>query len=160
MDCYLSYLKGHQNDVNSLSTSGKLLASGSVDGTIRIWDTTTDKSIRRLTDQEFFPLKSIENVFLDDYNLYASTDTSLYYFDIRNPSKIIIQESLWKMNFPEEINQICGNQDILCLPLDSGWISLINYRTQEQILLYECHDNVSNLLNRYVQQLNLYQITI
>ena len=94
MDCYLSYLKGHQNDVNSLSTSGKLLASGSVDGTIRIWDTTTDKSIRRLTDQEFFPLKSIENVFLDDYNLYASTDTSLYYFDIRNPSKIIIQESL------------------------------------------------------------------
>ena len=102
MDCYLSYLKGHNGDVNSLSICDTYLASGSSDGTIRIWDTSTEKSVRRLTDPGFFPSSPIENVCLYDYTLSASSGSSLYFFDIRNPSRIIIQESLGSLGFPDD----------------------------------------------------------
>jgi hypothetical protein len=47
-----------------------------------------------LTDPHFYPEKQVENVNLDEYFLSASYENNLYVFDIRNPTKILIHESL------------------------------------------------------------------
>lgn len=143
MDCYLSYLKGHTSDVNSISISDTYLASGSSDGTIRIWDTNNEKSIRRLTDPSFFPSGSIENVCLSNYDLIASSSSSLYFFDIRNPSRIIIQESLSTLELPDEVSQISLKSDRLILSLDNGCISLMDFQSKQPISYLSSHGNVS-----------------
>ena len=144
MDCYVSYLNGHTEDVTSLSLSGKLLASGSEDGTIRIWDTTSHKSVRRLTDPHFYPEKQVENVNLDEYFLSASYENNLYVFDIRNPSKILIHESLWKLSISDTISQINKKASIIGCSLDSGCITLIDTTTKQAFLTIEPHNNVLN----------------
>ncbi|MBI2933925.1 MAG: hypothetical protein HYY16_19950 [Planctomycetes bacterium] len=46
----LHTLKGHEKDVTSVAFApdGKLLASGSYDGTVRLWDLATGKEVRQL----------------------------------------------------------------------------------------------------------------
>ena len=43
---YRDRLKGHKDTVNSLSISENILASGSDDTTVRLWDLRTQKGIR------------------------------------------------------------------------------------------------------------------
>lgn len=144
MNSYLKYLKGHSEEVNSLSYSENLLASGSSDGTVRIWDTQTERSIRRLTDPSFFPSGSIENVFMQSTTVLASTSQDLFTFDIRNPSKILIQESLYNFHIPEDINQIYLKNDLVLLPLDDGKLVLLSLSTNDIFSSFEAHENVTS----------------
>jgi WD40 repeat protein len=142
MECYLSYLKGHTGDVNSLSASNMLLASGSEDGTIRIWDTSTDKSIRRLTDPSFFPQSPIENVSLKDFSLLASSNETLYSFDIRNPSQILITQSIAHLKLPDTISQINQTGNTSYVSLDNGCISKVDLSVPQIASSFVCHENV------------------
>ncbi|OMJ90508.1 hypothetical protein SteCoe_7095 [Stentor coeruleus] len=142
MECYLTYLKGHNADVNSLSTSGNIMASGSDDGTVRIWDLNTHKSVRRVTDEFFFPSKSVENVSLSGFSLFTSTESRLFLFDIRNPSKILVTQSISTHTFSDEISQISQINNIGCLSLDNGEIVIFNTNTLEIQSIYQCHNNI------------------
>lgn len=156
MECYLTYFKGHNADVNSLSTSGNIMASGSADGTIRIWDLNTHKSIRRVTDDYFFPSKSVENVSLSGFSLLSSTESRLFLFDIRNPSKILVTQSLSSHPFSDEISQISqNNNNTGCLSLDNGEIVIFNTNTLEIHSIYRCHNNVKITIDMLISSIHI-----
>ena len=143
MDCYLSLMKGHQSDVNCLSSFSNLLASGSEDSTIRIWDITSQKSIRRLTDPSFSPSQAIENVSILETSVFASTSSSIYEFDIRNPSKILLTSSLSQLQLPFELSSLSQSHDHLLVSTDDGEILLLDKTSKETKFKSAPHTNVS-----------------
>ena len=64
-------LSGHTSDINSVSFSpdGKLLASGSDDETIRLWDVSTGQTLHTLDEHESY-VNSVS--FSPDGKLLAS----------------------------------------------------------------------------------------
>lgn len=143
MDCYISYLKGHSKDVTCLSSSGNLLASSSEDGTVRIWDQTSQKSVRRLTDPLFFPSHPVENVSIHNFSVYLTSKNSLYEFDIRNPSKIIHSESESTLSFPDDISSIDQTDSKVLICLDNGEFIVLDKNSKEPSANFTPHNNVS-----------------
>lgn len=144
MDCYISYMKGHTKDVTCLSTSGLLLASSSEDGTVRIWDQTSQKSIRRLTDPSFFPSNPVDNVSIHNNSVYLTSQNTLYEFDIRNPSKIILTESQSSISFPEDISSIDQTDTKVLVCLDSGEFVVFDKSSNETVSKFVPHNNVKS----------------
>jgi len=145
MDCYISYLKGHSKDVTCLSSFNNLLASSSEDGTVRIWDQTSQKSIRRLTDPQFFPSNPVENVSLHNFSVYLTSSNSLYEFDIRNPSKIILPESHSTLSFPEDISSIDQTDSKALICLDNGDFIVLDKPSKETTSSFTPHNNVRTI---------------
>ena len=83
---YRSRLKGHADTVNSLSIHNNILASGSDDTTIRLWDLRTHTGIRmgRLG-------QPVQNVRLCGEKILCTAEATLAVFDLRVPD-IILEE--------------------------------------------------------------------
>jgi len=144
MDCYLSLMKGHQSDVNCLSSCNNLLASGSEDSTIRIWDITSQKSVRRLTDPSFYPSHPIENISLHETSIFASTSSSIYEFDIRNPSAILLSSSLSQLQLPFDLSSLNQSTNHILVSTDDGEILLLDKSSKETKFKSAPHTNVTH----------------
>jgi hypothetical protein len=103
---------------------------------------TSQKSIRRLTDPLYFPSTPLENVSILNHSVYTSTTSSLFEFDIRNPSKIIHSESLSVLSTPEEISSIDQDSSSLIISTDDGDLLIISKSSKETRVRSSVHSNV------------------
>lgn len=142
----LTFLRGHAEAVNSLSVRGLLMASGSDDRSVRIWDLRTCKSLSRRSVKHVShaSLAGIDNVLLHgDMQLYASNGARLLRFDLRG-KELFVRESASALDCDcEDLNQIAAGSAVLGLPGDDGSLQFVNTDTQEIDLCIEAaHESV------------------
>ena len=105
---------GHKSCINCIDASTserKLIASGSDDKSIRLWDTRADRAVKCIT-QCFDSSVEAVRFSLDDENaLYAASGESLYSFDLRTEGIII--------KSPQMIIDNAGTDDINAIAMES-----------------------------------------
>jgi WD40 repeat protein len=149
MSAAATYWKGHKDAVNCLDVSNGMVASGSDDCTVRLWDASTGKSSHLIS--KIFGVEPVNCVCFNPKNaneVYAAADKTVYGFDIRTLStNNSPPEPLHEYSFnSDEINQIAihpkqGN--ILAACDDEGEIQLIHLEQRRQYKqLRQQHDNI------------------
>lgn len=151
-------LLGHRAPVISLSLdkSNSTLASGSEDGSIRLWDTTTLKTKTGIRPQleslasEDLAITSM--VFGQNQTLYASVSNRVIAYDLRSPSLILTKPDQEWIVSNDEVNQIVlsENGQTIAFGDDEGTVGLIdlrqnNARTTVRKLNGQ-HDNICSTL--------------
>lgn len=109
---------GHSNSVTSIafSPNGRLLASGSDDNSIKIWDTTTGHLLRNITEPIFNAstrsVGTIDNVaFSPDGRLLASSHSS---FVVK----------LWDVETGKELRRLNGAEQAIAFSPDGRWLAV------------------------------------
>lgn len=122
---WLNPLKGHTKSIQCLELEEKnnILASGSDDKTVRIWDLNTFKSIRCLVGFQH-PVNSVAFDPVGTNLVFAASGNSLFYFDLRKPSVILSEHEQVTFN-TDEINQISTKGSFISLCDDSGEIKIL-----------------------------------
>ena len=131
--------ESEENDADKTTTgqpSRRLLASGSDDKTVRIWDTRTNKPVKCL--HGCFP-DSIEGVAFvptDDNLLFAASGNVLYSFDLRQPSVIQNTALSALSDIFEDINtlDVHPNQRLLAVSDDSNNIYFVPFDEQGALI--------------------------
>eukprot|EP00116_Pleurobrachia_bachei_P001669 sb/3461931/ len=98
---------GHTHSVQGVSVSGKIMVSGSTDGTIRVWDLSDGKEVQRALYSE-----QVKKVVYsqEDSVVYAITNQSFKAWDIRTDPKTCRSASL--AEFPSALLYPPGSQFI------------------------------------------------
>ncbi|KAM9973680.1 hypothetical protein ACTFIW_010797 [Dictyostelium discoideum] len=142
-----SKLIGHKDTVLCISSHNKkeIIASGSDDCTVRIWDLNTNKSIQSIVDG--FQGNPVNNVCFDqDFTLYCSYDNIIVSFDLRQPNVILKEfNTQYKFN-TEEINQLSFDSKYQYLAAcdDSGQTKIIDVTKNKLVeSLNKKHTNIA-----------------
>eukprot|EP01102_Stenamoeba_stenopodia_P011890 TRINITY_DN3688_c0_g1_i1.p1 TRINITY_DN3688_c0_g1~~TRINITY_DN3688_c0_g1_i1.p1 ORF type:complete len:275 (-),score=70.24 TRINITY_DN3688_c0_g1_i1:562-1341(-) len=103
---------GHKDSVLCMDvhSSHNLLCSGSEDGTARIWDLNTSRSVRLLQSFDKTPINSVAFGPTSDL-VYFSAGRKIGCYDLRRPEVILTEKTITKQfQFnKDEINQIVIN---------------------------------------------------
>ena len=105
---------GHKSCINCIDGSiseRKLIASGSDDKSIRIWDTRADRAVKCITRCFDSSVEAVRFSLDDEYNLYAASGRSLFSFDLRTEGIII--------KSPQMIIDDAAIDDINAIAMDS-----------------------------------------
>ena len=139
-------LIGHRGPVNDVivSESGNLVATSSDDGTVRLWDSRTQKAIKCYTS--FFTGAPVYLKFSpgsDDGCLYASDDSSVFELDLR-ASGVLVREPRGIFSFGASgINCISLSSDYIAVGSDDGDILLTRIIASEDLIrLSGIHTNL------------------
>jgi len=132
-------LSGHRGPITCADCAdtvvGSLLATGSEDKTIRLWDLRSDRAWKSISNTSLFQ-QEIGSILVHENYVYCSNSTSLYVFDIRNELLVIKQPSqVYENMASDDINSISlnANNNILAVSDDHGTISLIERFTSNGI---------------------------
>ncbi|KAF2076235.1 hypothetical protein CYY_002476 [Polysphondylium violaceum] len=125
-----SKLSGHSDSIIYVDAhkTKELLASSSDDGTVRLWDLKTNRTIKSIVGVFSTDIPATSLCFDNDYLLYCSHSTDIYSFDMRNES-VIIKESTKQYKYNSEgINQLAFDSKYQQLGAcdDSGQIKIID----------------------------------
>ncbi|KDO23650.1 hypothetical protein SPRG_11098 [Saprolegnia parasitica CBS 223.65] len=144
-------LRGHKRPVNCLakclSGAPDLLASGSQDSTVRIWDLRTNKVAQCIT--QVFAGDAVSSVaFPSATDLYVASHNQLYTFDLRNTGMIVKEATTILEPAADEINTLAvhpshAKKPWLAVPDDEGEIGIVNLQTKAlQTTLRGQHTNL------------------
>mmetsp|Transcript_7770 Transcript_7770/g.14838 ORF Transcript_7770/g.14838 Transcript_7770/m.14838 type:complete len:305 (-) Transcript_7770:32-946(-) len=124
----LAELRGHRDSVNSVSIYENSLASGSDDGTVRLWDLRRNLTMMRVTDPSFAKRDPVSNVHLaSEHKLYCSVANKLYLFDLRKAHSVSLAESEGIIAHTlDEINQIAYRDSKVVMPDDNGTLTFLD----------------------------------
>ena len=125
---------GHKaciNCVDGTTIARSLIATGSEDKTVRIWDVRVDKAIKCITQCFESSVEAVKFGISDDYTIYAASDRVLFSFDLRTEGIV--------MKSPITIAENAATDDINCLDVssdgnfiavadDAGIITIVNSR--------------------------------
>ena len=146
--------KGHKKSVTCLdhcTSNNDIIASGSDDHCVRIWDTRTGKCSKCIMTND--SIDSISFSTKNDNMIYVACGNKLKLYDLRSNDVIISQDSLC-LEFTSDINAICINQkgQYLAISDDTGSIIIIDILNDHKIIKRLCrvHSNlVSAISFRY-----------
>eukprot|EP00027_Filamoeba_sp_ATCC50430_P004777 CAMPEP_0168560754 /NCGR_PEP_ID=MMETSP0413-20121227/11230_1 /TAXON_ID=136452 /ORGANISM="Filamoeba nolandi, Strain NC-AS-23-1" /LENGTH=345 /DNA_ID=CAMNT_0008592079 /DNA_START=60 /DNA_END=1097 /DNA_ORIENTATION=- len=127
---WLKPLKGHTKSIQCLeiNEANGMLASGSDDKTVRIWDLKTGKSVRCLTGFSN-PVNAVAFDSAGTNSLFAASGNSLFSFDLRKPSVILSEFEKVSFN-SDEINQMSVRSNFIALCDDAGEIKVLKLEQQ------------------------------
>eukprot|EP01080_Neovahlkampfia_damariscottae_P007426 gene7426-11749_t len=136
-------LVGHKKIVNSMDIKDTLLSTGSDDGTCRIYDLKTNKTICCIITPEKSHVSSLQ--FSKENELFFSSKNKLFSFDLRKfdiiSSNFLLKKELSK-DSDNEINQIKLNSEgtKLIAGDDSGAVSIIDSKNFDVISTENSHE--------------------
>ncbi|OQS03141.1 hypothetical protein THRCLA_04549 [Thraustotheca clavata] len=146
----LGVLRGHKRPVNCVvacKENSHLLASGSDDSTVRLWDLRTQKVAQCIS--KVFGRDGITSIAFPSNNvLYAASLNQLYMFDLRNQSMILTEATKIFEPLQDEINTLHAHPILkkkpwLAVPDDDGNIGIVNLQTNQlQTTLRGQHANI------------------
>lgn len=110
----LQTFQGHRDSVTTVCVNpwqNSTFASGSEDGSCRLWDSRTTKATQCFTGM--FPARQPDVaissiVFEDETSFYVAADRTIFRFDLRHQRDIICTKALdhWTLEHAEEINTL------------------------------------------------------
>lgn len=125
-------LKGHKECINCIdatTSSRGLIASGSDDHSIRIWDIRTNRAVKCITQCFDSPVEAAKFNVADDNVLYAASGKGLYAFDLRTDGILIkTPVSLNPNASTDDINAIAVDPagEFLAVADDCGIVTILN----------------------------------
>ena len=141
-------LKGHTDQVISIQchpTNPHLIASSSLDNTVRIWDLRLSQSISLYKSPITDSLQNI--LFPTDQTLLVSNTSNILSYDLRTPGIIHPTHTLTSTTTTNDINQIAmshDNQQIASID-DEGQVVIYSSHNLTTIAsLQDQHSNVTN----------------
>ncbi|RKU09711.1 hypothetical protein C6501_15010 [Candidatus Poribacteria bacterium] len=136
------WLKGHTNKINALAftPNGKMLASGSDDGTIRVWDASTGTEMLSLSsDNTLFLVFSVDGKILASKN----RDGIIYLWDITTGKQL---NSIQGSESGRNVMAISVDNKILASGRSEGTIYLWDIATGNQLSILQGHTGPINSL--------------
>ena len=135
-------LKGHTKKINVLAftPNGKVIASGSNDGTIRVWDTSTGTQMLSIPSR-----KTNSLAFSEDGKILASSDpVNIQLWDVDTGTQLkslkAENDSVTILTFSTDSNILaCGNKD--------GTIRLWDFSTGNELTTFKGHVDRINTLS-------------
>lgn len=125
---------GHKaciNCIDGTTISRNLIATGSDDKSIRIWDIRANKAIKCITQCFESSVEAVKFSVSDDNTIYAASDRILFSFDLRTNGIIVKSPIMMTDNAAtDEINciDVKPDGDFLAVADDAGIITIINTR--------------------------------
>lgn len=128
----ISVLKGHKKSINCIDAttlSRNLIATGSEDQSIRIWDIRTNRAVKCIVRCFDTSVEAVKFSISDDNLLYAASGKGFYSFDIRTEGALI-KNAITILNDPatDEINAMAIDSmgEMIGIADDSGVITIID----------------------------------
>jgi WD40 repeat protein len=124
-------LKGHKeciNCIDSTTSSRNLIASGSDDKSVRLWDIRTNKAIKCVVQCFESSVEAVKFSVSNDNILFAASSNSLFNFDLRKDGIIIKSPvSVTTDAATDEINTIAVSMsgDFVAVGDDSGVATIL-----------------------------------
>lgn len=124
-------LKGHKeclNCIDATTSSRNLIASGSDDKSVRLWDIRTNKAIKCIVQCFESSVEAVKFSISDDNILYAASSNSLFSFDLRKDGIILKSPvSVTTDSAIDEINTIAVNLggNFIAVGDDSGVATIL-----------------------------------
>ncbi|RYH26741.1 hypothetical protein EON65_14020 [archaeon] len=102
-------IRGHRAEVTCLDCSSRgsfvsLVASGSEDRTVRLWDTASNRSVKCLHQCFTSSIEQVKFSKKDDYIVYVASVNRMYCFDLRKDS---VLDSVPLCTSMDEFHDIC-----------------------------------------------------
>jgi WD40 repeat protein len=129
--CYLSKLKGHKKAVNCLDVSVHeeyLVASGSDDRSLRLWDIRSGKSVRCALGFFSGPVETVCFDQVDSHLLYASSGRDLFSLDLRAENVLVSTPSCsWPSLTADDITAVRSSASgkVLAVGDDNGTLTML-----------------------------------
>jgi WD40 repeat protein len=129
--------KGHKKQINCLDINyhnENIIASGSDDKTIRIWDTRTNKTTKCIANCGFkSSIESLNFNVKNDYNLFASSGQDIFSFDLRMEGLILKEyvQMIDNLTDNNEINVMVSHRkgQYIAIADDSGTATVVDIST-------------------------------
>ena len=132
--CYIRKLRGHKKPINSIDSSvhdGNVIASGSNDCTVRVWDARQERAIKSIYGVFKGPIDTVCFDEQSEWLLHCTEACNLYSFDLRTESVIMTSSKYTRPNLTgDDFNAMrclkTGESSILALSDDSGQLTMVN----------------------------------
>ena len=125
---------GHKaciNCIDGTTATRNLIATGSDDQSIRLWDIRADRAIKCVTQCFSSAVEAVKFSVSDENVLYAASGRSLYSFDLRTEGIIIKSPTEVTQNAAtDEINVISFNAEgtFIAVADDTGTVTIIDVK--------------------------------
>ena len=125
---------GHRASINCIdgtTIARSLIATGSEDKTVRIWDIRADRAIKCITKCFKSSVEAVKFGISDDYTIYAASDRVLFSFDLRTDGIVVKSPIMIARNAAtDDINCLDMSSDgnFIAVADDAGVITIVNSR--------------------------------
>lgn len=143
-------LVGHRGSVLCLDSPGEgRLASGSEDGSVRLWDLSAGRAVRALVLEGSSQVNAVclgRNGDVANW-AFAATGSTVHGFDLRSPSVLLRQAAFSLSANRDEVCQLALNQNgkILAIADDAGDVQLFDLAEARQLRpLQSAHESICN----------------
>lgn len=136
-------LTGHAADIRAvdISPDGTLAVTGSIDGTIILWDIVTGQMIRTYDRHEDW-VNTVAFHPSGEFFASGSDDGFIYFWDVNS------DEILFKWQDPDWIYALdfSSDGDLFAFGTDVGTIGVVDWQNNKEIFYVEGHNNAINNL--------------